>query len=166
MNVCTCHTDQFVECRGTGTLGEDYICEDLRDSICREFYECDYDHLTGSARKEFVNQRTLEVQKHRREREIDEGAIRIQASQINNLISERDQVRREYAELVDALCSPSWLGRNSHSSVVGLAKRLHDSQRQLYALDVTQSPKLCSRKLRHTGPCNGHPRNTCPGAQS
>jgi hypothetical protein len=86
--------------------------------------------------------------------------------QINNLIRERDQIRREYAELVDALCSPSWLGRNSHSSVIGLAKRLHDSQQRIYAMDATPNPKLCSRKGKHTGPCNGYPRNTCPGANS
>lgn len=35
---------------------------------------------------------------------------------------------KNYNELVDALCSPSWLGRHRHSSVIALAKRLRDSQ--------------------------------------
>ena len=61
------------------------------------------------------------------ERETDQGAIRIQASQIENLMAERDAARGQYNEVVDALCSKSWLGRERHSSVVGLAKRLHNS---------------------------------------
>lgn len=43
------------------------------------------------------------------------------------------EAEQKYSELVDALCSPSWLGRNRHSSVVALAKRLRDSQDKLFA---------------------------------
>ena len=94
---------------------------------------------------------------------------------------------KQYRELVDALCSASWLGRNRHDSVLKLAQRLRDSQLHIIpmqkarvnytAADGTEHsqeveliphgyPKLCSRRGRHIGPCNGYPRNTCPGAQS
>lgn len=104
------------------------------------------------------------TEQQRKEHEALEGAIRIQASQINNLIMKRDALRKEYSELVDALCSPAWLGRNRHSSVVALAKRLHDSQRQLRPLeleDVALAAGYCIRKSGHNGPCNGLPRNDC-----
>ena len=99
-----------------------------------------------------------------KEREILEGAIRIQASQIQNLMTERDAFRGKYGELVDALCSKAWLGRERHSSVVGLAKRLHDSQQTLRPLeleDVALAAGYCIRKSGHDGPCNGLPRNDC-----
>jgi hypothetical protein len=79
------------------------------------------------------------------------------------------RARREYSELVDALCSKSWMGRNRHDSVVGLAKRLHDSQKVLRPLeleDVALAARYCIRKSGHDGPCNGLPRNDCHGAES
>lgn len=74
------------------------------------------------------------------------------------------ELNAKYQELVDALCSKSWQGRNCHASVVGLAKRLHDSQRTLRPLeleDVALAAGYCIRKSGHTGPCNGLPRNDC-----
>ena len=99
------------------------------------------------------------------ELEVAEGAIRIQASQIENLMKERDAVRAQYGELVDALCSKSWLGRERHASVVALAKRLQARQRQIIPLeleDVALAAGYCIRKSGHDGPCNGLPRNDCP----
>jgi hypothetical protein len=71
---------------------------------------------------------------------------------------------KQYNELVDALCSRSWMGRNRHASVVALAKRLHDSQtiiRPLELEDVALAAGYCIRKSGHDGPCNGLPRNDC-----
>jgi hypothetical protein len=89
---------------------------------------------------------------------------------IRFLISERDTLKLQYAELVDALCSKLWLGRKRHTSVVALAKRLHDSQRTLRPLeleDVALAAGYCIRKSGHEGPCNGLPRNDCfQGAKS
>lgn len=99
-----------------------------------------------------------------RDLEVAEGAIRIQASQIKNLMAHRDTVCAQYSELIDALCSKSWLGRDRHASVVALAKRLHDSQRTLRPLeleDVALAAGYCIRKSGHDGPCNGLPRNDC-----
>ncbi len=77
---------------------------------------------------------------------------------------------KQYHELVDALCSPAWLPRNNHHSVLKLAKRLRDSQLEIRAMgDV---PKRCTRAEGHDGPCNGFPSKTCKthpfqeGAQS
>jgi hypothetical protein len=62
-----------------------------------------------------------------------------------------------YRELVDALCSPSWLPRNKHESVVKLAKRLHDSQAKIYpqSQGCTLPPEgwYCTREPGHEGPC-------------
>ncbi len=83
---------------------------------------------------------------------------------IRLLIDERDTLKHDYDELVDALCSKSWLGRQRHASVVALAKRLHDSQLTLRPLeleDVALAAGYCIRKSGHEGPCNGLPRNDC-----
>ncbi len=71
---------------------------------------------------------------------------------------------KQYNELVDALCSRSWLGRNRHASVVALAKRLRDSQLRIRPLeleDVALAAGYCIRASGHDGPCNGLPRNDC-----
>ena len=73
------------------------------------------------------------------ERETDQGAIRIQASQIENLMTARDAVSQQYSELVDALCSKA-----------------------LELEDVALAAGYCIRKSGHDGPCNGLPRNDCP----
>lgn len=78
-----------------------------------------------------------------------------------------EQIKAQYAELVDALCSPAWMGRNRHSSVVALAKRLHDSQTKLRPLeleDIALAAGYCIRKSGHEGSCNGLPRNDCHNA--
>lgn len=62
-----------------------------------------------------------------------------------------------YEELVEAICSKSWLDRNKHESVLGVARRLRDSQTKIYA----SKPSVCTRTNGHKGPCNGLPRKTC-----
>lgn len=42
--------------------------------------------------------------------------------------SESRDYERMYSELVDALCSPGWLGRYDHKRVLALAARLKVSQ--------------------------------------
>lgn len=67
-----------------------------------------------------------------------------------------------YKELVDALCSPAWLGRERHASVVALARRLRDSQQVITPMEaVDLYAGLCIRTGGHDGPCNGHPRADC-----
>lgn len=80
------------------------------------------------------------------------------------LLNHITELDAKYQELVDALCSKSWMGRNRHSSVVALAKRLHDSQKELRPLDledVTLATGYCIRVAGHEGPCNGLPRKDC-----
>lgn len=70
----------------------------------------------------------------------------------------------QYKELVDALCSPSWIGRERHASVVALAKRLRNSQQFIRALvldEVHMVATVCVRAVGHDGPCNGLPRADC-----
>jgi hypothetical protein len=68
---------------------------------------------------------------------------------------------RMYLELVDALCSPSWAGRDRHESVIGLARRLHNSQTRLQAMAAE-----CTRVTGHSGPCNGFPQAGCRNSES
>jgi hypothetical protein len=80
------------------------------------------------------------------------------------LIAEMDDSDKKYAELVDALCSKAWAGRDRHASVLALAKRLSSSQQQLRPLeleDVALAAGYCIRRSGHEGPCNGLPRNDC-----
>jgi hypothetical protein len=75
-----------------------------------------------------------------------------------------DELEAKYQELVDALCSKSWAGRDRHESVVGLAKRLRDSQKTLHPTELENGMpvKYCIRVVGHEGPCNGMPRKDCP----
>lgn len=87
----------------------------------------------------------------------------LEARERELVISRETQVQR-YWELVDALCSESWQGRNRHDSVVGLAKRLRDSQTKIRPLelnDIAQAVGFCIRPAGHAGPCNGLPRDDC-----
>ena len=76
---------------------------------------------------------------------------------------ERDALRIKYDELVDALCSKSWLGRTRHASVLSLASRLSDSQNHLKPLELERMllTSYCYRLTGHDGPCNGLPRTDC-----
>lgn len=65
-----------------------------------------------------------------------------------------------YKELVDAICSPSWLGRERHASVVSMARRMRDSQQTIRPMGYSE-PGFCIRFSGHDGPCNGHPRTDC-----
>ena len=79
-------------------------------------------------------------------------------------MEDKPDFERMYHELVDALCSKSWMGRYRHSSVIGLAKRLRDSQGALHALapeDIALAAGYCVRAGGHDGPCNGLPRKDC-----
>lgn len=67
-----------------------------------------------------------------------------------------EEAEAKYAELVDGLCSKSWLGRDRHESVVGLAERLKKSQRIIHIQAAE-----CIRAKGHDGPCNGLPRKDC-----
>lgn len=73
--------------------------------------------------------------------------------------------KRRYEELVDALCSKSWIGRERHESVVALAERMKNSQTVIKALaDNGYAPlalRDCTRLSPHDGPCNGFPRKEC-----
>ncbi len=73
-------------------------------------------------------------------------------------------VETRYNELVDALCSKAWMGRNRHESVVALAKRMKGRETKIIPLeleDVALAAGYCIRASGHTGPCNGLPRNDC-----
>lgn len=83
--------------------------------------------------------------------------------EVEALRKDKERLESQYAELVDALCSKSWMGRERHASVVGLAKRLRDSQAEIYPTRATPvgAVSYCVRKSGHDGPCNGFPRYDC-----
>ncbi len=69
------------------------------------------------------------------------------------------EIEKRYWELVDSLCSPSWLGRNRHASVCALARRLRDAQARIYP--TAERIARCTRIASHGGPCNGLQREDC-----
>ena len=59
----------------------------------------------------------------------------VSEEKLDTVTRERDEARAKYSQLVDSLCSKSWLGRDRHESVLGLARRLRDNQAHIYALE-------------------------------
>lgn len=68
--------------------------------------------------------------------------------------------KRKYEELVDALCSKSWIGRERHESVLSVAKRMKAKESQI--VPMYKGADVCTRAAGHKSPCNGWPREDCP----
>lgn len=72
---------------------------------------------------------------HSCQKEREQLAERLTAAE-EDLDVARAEERKRYDELVDALCSPSWLGRNRHESVLGLARRLRNQQLEIRSAEA------------------------------